>query len=128
MTPWPRTLHGGRLTLPRMKPASALLLIALPLALAGCGNKGPLVLPTPDPALLEVEPESGVPVETDTPDTLPAGDPGPTLPDPLEPDPLLPTGGGYDPFDPPIDLDTVPGGDDGEDGEGGVADDGSGDG
>lgn len=108
-----------------MKPAFALLLIALPLALAGCGNKGPLVLPTPEPALLEVEPESGVPVETDTPDTLPAGDPGATLPDPLEPDPLLPTGGGFDPFNPPIDLDTVPGG---EDGEGGGADNGSGDG
>lgn len=74
-----------------MRPASALLLIALPLALAGCGNKGPLVLPTPEPPTIEIEPEGGVPVETDVPDTLPAQIPG-----------------GFDPLNPPIDPATVP--------------------
>lgn len=105
-----------------MKPASALLLIALPLALAGCGNKGPLVLPTPEPATIEVEPGSGVPVETGTPDTLPEQVPGTTLADPLEPEPLLPTGAGtFDPFNPPIDPATAPtgAGGDGDDENGG---------
>lgn len=101
-----------------MKPASALLLIALPLALAGCGNKGPLVLPTPEPGTVEVEPESGVPVETGVPDTLPDELPDATLPDPLEPDPLLPTGAdGFDPANPPIDPATVPADDAGDEGQ-----------
>lgn len=91
-----------------MKPLSALL-IALPLALAGCGNKGPLVLPEPEPPTIEVEPESGVPVEVDAPATLPAATPAAALPDPLATDPLLPTGTtGFDPYNPPIDLSTVP--------------------
>lgn len=109
-----------------MKSAFALLLIALPLALAGCGNKGPLVLPTPEPATIEVEPESGVPVETDTPDTPPEQVPGTTLADPLEPDPLLPVGAGtFDPFNPPIDPATAPAGEGEERGDG-DGDDGSG--
>lgn len=103
-----------------MKPLSALLLIALPLALAGCGNKGPLVLPEPEPPTIEVEPESGVPVEIEVPDTLPEPVPSGALADPLAPDPLLPTGAsGFDPFNPPIDMSTVPGGSAADDGNGG---------
>lgn len=70
------------------------LVLALPLGLAGCGNKGPLVLPS-EPAGEVTTPEEGVPVEVETPQTYP--DETPAEIDEALPDPT----GDLDPVDPP---------------------------
>jgi predicted small lipoprotein YifL len=49
----------------RLALASAAFAIVLPLALSGCGNKGPLVLP---------DKPADAPVQTPTPDPAPAPD------------------------------------------------------
>ncbi|GAB2626636.1 LPS translocon maturation chaperone LptM [Novilysobacter erysipheiresistens] len=84
----------------------AALVVCLPLALAGCGNKGPLVM-SEEPAEIEAPPtpEGGVPVEIAIPQALPAeapvapatGDPATTddfddaaPPEPLIDDPRIP--------------------------------------
>ncbi|MDV3254571.1 MAG: lipoprotein [Lysobacter sp.] len=85
-----------------MNARHALLLIALPLALAGCGNKGPLVMPGPAEEEAPVTPADTVPVETDVPDTMPAEEPA------LDP--------ALDPI--PIDPATVPAADGGDDADG----------
>ena len=72
-----------------MNARTALLLLALPLALAGCGNKGPLVMPQ---APVEEDPEvpaNSVPVDIQVPATMPADEPEGALPDPTSVDPLL---------------------------------------
>lgn len=58
---------------------SAAFAIALPLALSGCGNKGPLVLTDDPPAAPAVEPA----VESPAPATAPAAD-ATTLPPPAD--------------------------------------------
>ncbi len=99
---------------------SASLSIALPLVLAGCGNKGPLFLPEPAPVESPVTPGGTVPVEIEPQRTLPADAPTGALPDPTATDPLLgdpaTAGPASDPApeEPPsdkplpIDPDTVP--------------------
>ncbi|GAB6196228.1 LPS translocon maturation chaperone LptM [Lysobacter xanthus] len=52
-----------------MKPITASLLALSLLGLAGCGNKGPLVLPTAPPAEQPAPVESPAPA-TPTPETL----------------------------------------------------------
>jgi len=72
-----------------MNARTALLLLALPLALVGCGNKGPLVMPE---APVEEDPEvpaGAVPVDIQVPATMPADEPAGALPDPTSVDPLL---------------------------------------
>ena len=78
----PSNRHGGytaRMNR-RLALTSAVFVIALPLALSGCGNKGPLVLPgapaettvpaeTPTPA---PAPEATVPASKTTPPAPPA--------------------------------------------------------
>ena len=75
-----------------MKPSialRALLLAGLPVLLAACGNKGPLVMPPAAPAEPEVRASpGGVPVQYEAPVATP---------------PAV-----FDPFDPPIDPATVP--------------------
>ncbi len=68
---------------------SASLSIALPLVLAGCGNKGPLFLPEPAPVESPATPAGTVPVEIEPQQTLPADEPTGVLPDPTATDPLL---------------------------------------
>ncbi|KGM56427.1 hypothetical protein N799_04850 [Lysobacter arseniciresistens ZS79] len=82
-----------------------MLLIALPLALAGCGNKGPLVMPEPavEEAPAADTDADAVPVEVDVPETLPADEPEGALPDPTAADPLLDDTGGTDPMPAPVD-------------------------
>jgi|GEM_PF-2136210 len=41
--------------MPKFVPKSVMLLLLLCLLLAGCGNKGPLVRPEPEPAKAPVE-------------------------------------------------------------------------
>lgn len=85
-------MAGARYTA-RMKLKTTILMIALSLPLAGCGNKGPLVLPqapVPDQTV-PVEP----PVEAGAqpvPDAPPA-DPVPAEPAPAEPVPGTPVPG-----------------------------------
>ncbi|MGH8084497.1 MAG: LPS translocon maturation chaperone LptM [Lysobacter sp.] len=120
----------------------AALMVSLPLALAGCGNKGPLVM-AEQPAEIEAPstPEGGVPVEIATPPTLPAdaaADPATNAvtPDPTATDALDGTAVPTEPaaesviLDPriPIDPATVPTGDTDTDSSPatGTADDGNG--
>ena len=82
-----------------MNPKLAIALIALALPLAGCGNKGPLVLAAPpEPVEAAATPAGEVPVEI-APETEaePALEP---TPDPAEFDPAEP-----DPAEPPPDDD-----------------------
>lgn len=80
-----------------MNPKLAIALIALTLPLAGCGNKGPLVLASPpEPAEAPATPAGEVPVEVaPNPAAEPALEP---TPDPAEFDPAEP-----DPTEPPPD-------------------------
>ena len=78
-----------------MNARHALLLIALPLALAGCGNKGPLVMPGPAEEEAPVTPADTVPVETDVPDTMPAEEPA-LDPIPIDPATVPAANGGDD--------------------------------
>ena len=88
----------------------AALVLSLPLAVAGCGNKGPLVMPDAVEPVEEPEVPAGtVPVEIDEPavadpTAMPVEDTGiDTIPDPAA-TPVEPV-----PFDPiPIDPATVP--------------------
>ncbi len=57
----------------RLALVSAAFAIVLPLALSGCGNKGPLVLPD-KPA------DTAVPAEVPTPEATPAADAPPSAP------------------------------------------------
>lgn len=88
-----------------MNPKSAFAVFALTLMLAGCGNKGPLVLAKP-PAPVEspVTAPGAVPVEV-VPDPV-VSDPAPVVPvvpvPPVEPDPLLDP---PEPPEPPTDTD-----------------------
>lgn len=68
----------------------ATLLVSLPLAIAGCGNKGPLVM-AEEPAPIEspATPAGTVPVEIETPKTLPTDEPTDALVDPTADDPTL---------------------------------------
>jgi len=72
-----------------------LLSIAASLALSGCGNKGPLVLPdAPDEAAAPVDAEdvtepatdAGAPVEDAEPATAPTDEDAPVEPEPLTQD------------------------------------------
>lgn len=95
----------------------ATLVVSLPLALAGCGNKGPLVM-AEEPAEIEAPPtpEGSVPVEIESPRTLPADAPvAPATDAPV--DPRI-----------PIDPATVPTGDTDSDSPSatGTVDDGNG--
>lgn len=72
-----------------MNARHALLLLALPLALAGCGNKGPLVMPEPPVAEDPAVPAGSVPVDVQVPATMPVDEPAGALPDPTSVDPLL---------------------------------------
>ena len=79
----------------RMKLKTAMLLIALSLPLAGCGNKGPLVLPQAPvpvdeavPADASVEEVATDPVPTDTTTPDPAATDAPAPPTVADPDPL----------------------------------------
>ena len=68
----PSGCHGGytaRMN-KRLVFVSAAFAIALPLALSGCGNKGPLVLPGP-PAEPSTESPVPVPVPETVPETVP---------------------------------------------------------
>ena len=68
----------------------AALVVSLPLALAGCGNKGPLVM-ADEPAEIEAPPtpEGSVPVEIAVPQALPAE--APVAPsEPVIHDPRIP--------------------------------------
>lgn len=91
-----------------MKLKTATLLIALSLPLAGCGNKGPLVLPqAPEPVdELPVMPEDELPVPPDAPATD-AVDPAAPTGDTAEPaaDATSPTTGGTPPDPAPQDGD-----------------------
>lgn len=75
-----------------MKLKSAFLLMALSLPLAGCGNKGPLVLPqAPVPAEESVPVEAPMdevpadPVPTDAPDPAASAPPATSEPEPVSP-------------------------------------------
>ena len=67
----------------RLALTSAAFMIALPLALSGCGNKGPLVLPgAPDETTVPAEtaapapaPETTVPTPETAPETTPPAPP-----------------------------------------------------
>ena len=85
-------------------PLFATLLLALPLALAGCGNKGPLVL-AEEPAPIEdpATPEGAVPVDIERQETLPADQPVGALPDPTATDSLIGTPATTDPMPPAVD-------------------------
>src|SRR3546814_16499131 len=73
----------------------SLLTIAAALALAGCGNKGPLVLPdAPDEAEAPVAAdEANEAVDESADDTDPAAEPIDDPDAPVEPDPLPPDDG-----------------------------------
>lgn len=120
----------------------AVLVVSLPLALAGCGNKGPLVM-AEEPAGIEAPPtpEGGVPVEIAVPQALPAEAPvAPATDDPATTDDFDDGAAPPEPLidDPriPIDPATVPQNDSGTDGDSdadsdnppatGTADDGNG--
>ncbi|MEG3191740.1 LPS translocon maturation chaperone LptM [Lysobacter sp. D1-1-M9] len=71
-----------------MNARPALLMIALSLGLAACGNKGPLVqapVPVEDPAT----PAGAVPVEVEPQTTYPQAPPANVLRDPTAVDPLI---------------------------------------
>ena len=78
-----------------MNPKLAIALIALTLPLAGCGNKGPLVLAQPpEPVVAPATATGEVPVEI-APDATPADVAPEPTPDPaefedVEPDPTDP--------------------------------------
>lgn len=83
---------------PRPAPLLFASLLVLPLLLAGCGNKGPLVMPETTPVETDAELSgNGVPVE------IAAPAPGLQV-DGTEPQPPA----RFDPFHPPIDPATVP--------------------
>lgn len=122
----------------------ATLVVSLPLALAGCGNKGPLVM-AEEPAENEAvpTPEGSVPVEIATPQTLPADAAADPATDAVTPDPTATDGldGTAAPTEPaaepavvdpriPIDPATVPTGGTDTDSDSppatGTADDGNG--
>lgn len=64
-----------------MKTCTALLMIALSLALAACGNKGPLMLATEPPPPESAPTRAGeVPVEAGTPSDAPLVAPAPGAP------------------------------------------------
>lgn len=89
----------------------AALAVSLPLCLAACGNKGPLVMPEDAEPATETTTSPGlVPVENRPDQTLPEDEPASALPDPTAVDPLLDQPA--DPGDPriPIDPATVPDG------------------
>ena len=71
-----------------MNARTVLLMIALPLALAACGNKGSLVQ-APVPVENPVTPAGAVPVEIAPQTTLPETPPTDALPDPTAADPLI---------------------------------------
>ena len=89
----------------------AALVVSLPLVIAGCGNKGPLVMPDEVEPVDALEmPTDTVPVELDEPAVADPTESAPTVADPV-------------PFDPiPIDPATVPD----SPPETGTADDGNG--
>ena len=88
----------------------AALAVSLPLCLAACGNKGPLVMPEDAEPVIETTTSPGlVPVETRPDQALPEDEPASALPDPTAVDPLLDQQA--DPVDDPripIDPATVP--------------------
>ncbi|MGH8072594.1 MAG: LPS translocon maturation chaperone LptM [Lysobacter sp.] len=94
----------------------AALVVSLPLAIAGCGNKGPLVMPDEVESVDALEmPTDTVPVELDEPALADPTESAPTESAPTVADPV--------PFDPiPIDPATVPD----SPPETGTADDGNG--
>lgn len=68
----------------------AALVVSLPLALAGCGNKGPLVMAGKPAAIEEPEtPAGSVPVEIVPQQTLPVEEPAGALADPTADAPAL---------------------------------------
>lgn len=88
-----------------MNPKPAILLIALALPLAGCGNKGPLVLAQPpEPVQVQDTAPGEVPVEiAPDPDLNAEG----TIPYPAAPEPPV-----DDPVDDPVLDDEIPPDDD----------------
>lgn len=81
----PSNRHGGYTAQmnPRLALTSAVFVIALPLALSGCGNKGPLVLPGA-PAETTVPAESSAPAPASEA-TVPTPEPAPETTAPAPP-------------------------------------------
>lgn len=101
----------------RTDPIPAALALATCLALAGCGNKGPLVL-APAPVDQLPTAEGAVPVEVESPLVEPDPVPEAALPDPTAVDPML------DPVPEPERLDAdAPPPSDADAGQGDPADD-----